>query len=202
MTIKIPTQWSEVTLSQFEAAYDVEQSEFDNLIDQQVNWIAAITGAKVDELESLTVADISGIVKKMEWMKSPNFTSKIPKFFICGGKVWEVTTEIELLTAAQYMELCTWMKDNPMKNFDKIMATITVRKPYWVLSGKYDASTHKERAQLFREKLSLAVIYPVSLFFFRKFTLLIKSIQESLEKERLKMLRELLEEAREKQISS
>lgn len=201
----IPTSWRQIYLPQFEAALLVEQTVYDDEIDRQVEWIAALTNSTRDEIASLPFDQLTSIAKQLAWVKNPQFNTRIPKFFTAGGKLWEVVHEINKLSAAQYAELCTWMKDDPMNNLDKVMATITIQRKWWLFSGKYDGETHAERAAIFRKHLSLAVIYPISLFFSLVYTRLMLSVQTSslnhLNRINREMAKELIETIKEQSLS-
>lgn len=194
MTIKIPQNWKDVKLDQFEAALLVEQTEYDDPIDQQVEWIAALTGATIEQIEQLPFSELTDIALKLKWVKTPEFNTRIPRFFTAGGQMFEIVYSIEQLTAAQYAELCTWMNGEPLRNLDKVMASVTIRRKWWLLKGKYDGATHEQRANLFRKHLSLAVIYPIALFFSQVYTRLMVDMQGSLANELHKVNRELVTE--------
>lgn len=197
MTINIPSSWKDIKLSQFEAALLVEQTEYEDAIDQQVEWIAALTGATIEKIEQLPFSELADISVKLKWVKEPKFDERIPRFFTIGSKMFEVVYQIDQLTAAQYAELCTWMKVDPMLNLDKAMASITIRRKYWLLKGKYDGATHEARAKLFRKHLSLAVIYPIALFFSQVFTRLMLDMQDFSVKELIKLRKQMTMELKQ-----
>lgn len=192
LTFIVPKTWKDIKLPQFEAALRVEEANYDDPIDRQLDWIAAICQTDREALEEMTIGEVSAIARRLEWIKCPNFNEKIPRFFTCAGRLFELTWRIDKITAAQYAELCTWMKDKPMLNLHKVMASVSTERKFWLLPTKYNGATHEWRANLFRRHLSMAVIYPVALFFFRLLTRSMHDIEIYLEKEKIRHMREMV----------
>lgn len=195
--MKIPRNWKDITLPIFEAAYRVEQDQYDDEIDRQIDWLAAVTQCSREDIAAMNLKELADLKNKLQWITRPKFNERIPKFFTAGNRLWEVTTEVDKLTAAQYAELCTWMKQDPMMNLDKVMASLTTRRRWWLFRSVYDGSTHSERAAIFRKGLNMAIIYPVALFFFRVFTRSMDDIRASLDRQKHQATKELIQELRE-----
>lgn len=199
--IQIPKSWKDIKLPQFELLIAVEQHQYDDELDRTIDWIAALTKSTPDEIASLPFDKLSGIIKQLAWAREGKFNTRIPKFFTCGGQLFEVVYQVEKFTSVQYRELEEWLADDPINNLDKIMATLTIERKWWLKGGRYDPATHAKRAAIFKKELSLAVIYPLALFFQKVFVNTVESVNRTainkinrVNKDLLKELQKLLKE--------
>lgn len=190
--MNVPKDWSEIKLPQFENALIVEKGKYDDPTDLMIDWLAAICDCNREDMELLTLRQLRELNEKLKWIREMKFGKRIPKFFTIKGKLYEVCTDVSKLTAAQYAELCTWMKRDPMLHLAEIMASVTKQRKWLLWSGKYDGFRHKERAELFASHLSLAVIYPIAMFFFQVLSRSLPAIQSYLERRKIKELREMI----------
>lgn len=190
--MEIPSSWNELTIKQFTRALAVEGTEYEYQVEKQIAWIAAITGADEKELEQMNLTDVAAIANKLQWVKQPIFEEKVSKFFYLNGKLYEVCNDISKIRADQMIDLCSFMKDNPMLNVHKLMATVCIPRKWLLIHGKYDGARHQQISNMFFEHLTMDKVYPIALFFCRVCNAFLQTILISLENEKDRLITEAI----------
>jgi hypothetical protein len=98
------------------------------------------------------------------------------------------TWRLQDITAAQFIDLSTFTKDKNLlnENLHNIMAVLCREE-----GTKYIGDTHKQRAEVFRQNMTMDVVFPLSAFFLKLLADSLRLIQSSLDQEIKKGMKEL-----------
>ncbi len=161
MVMRLPDSWDKITVGQFLNVRGVlKMREIDN-IDRNVQLLSVLSGESVEEVEKLTVLQISQAIDKMEFLdKMPE--PKAAKWFTLKGKIFKVYVNPYDMTAGQFADLTlfTKEKESTLENMHNILAVICLP-----MFRKYDGKTHQQRAKFFMDHMPVSFAYSLSVFF-------------------------------------
>jgi len=182
MKINIPTDWSGVTVAQFQAIQELikEGSEDESTLNMAI--ISILSGWSMDDVEQLSIGSYKSILDKLKFISQP-IAGELKKRFELGGQRYEVISDIYSITGGQYITLMHFIKDEEsiLKNLHNIMALFCVPyvKKWWGWKkGKYVADNHAKVAEEMKQ-LTMNVVNPLSSFFLAKYLESVESLLES-----------------------
>lgn len=149
--------------------------------------IKFITGKTTEEVMPLEIPEYKKLLKSIEWTAiRPD--SKVSEHFTIDGVKYVTTWRLQDVTAAQFIDLSTFTKDKSLinENLHNIMAVLCRED-----GTKYDGATFKDRAELFRNKMTMDLVFPLSAFFLKLLQDSLRLIQSSLDQEIKKGMKEL-----------
>jgi hypothetical protein len=153
----------DLTIEQFLRIKTISQLEADPL-QRNIRMVAELTGKSIDEVESMPIQDLQKLIKKFSEIDALEPNAKLKMKFKIGGKRYEYIWKTQEMTSYQYIDATHFCKD-PINNIHNILAAITVERDVFGRRKKYDGTTHKERSELFAEKMKIKDAMPVMLFF-------------------------------------
>ena len=177
------TNYENLTIKQFLNCKLISDLETDP-IQRKVKMLAEISGKSVDEIESMPIEKMIKHLKDLENIENIATLSKVKMKFKVGSKRFECIWKPQELTAAQYVDVTHFCKDQDaiVSNIHNILAAICVEVK-WFKRTKYDGVKHKEVANLFLNKMKISQAYPIMVFFCKFYQELSNSILICLEKE-------------------
>lgn len=193
--MQVPNSWRDITIGRFIAAYDVLTAEHESELDKEVAFCAAITGVTEDIIYALPIDEFKEISKQLSFVSNlETIGTKFPKWFCIGGMIYRPVRDLRKLTGGQYIDLMTFVKGDDKRlihNLHLIMATVC--RP--LFRRKYKGETHAKTAAIFKEQMSVAIAYPVALFFCAVWLNSMPAILDcSGETETAKMIRKMLKQ--------
>ena len=160
--MKLPKNWEQITIGQFQQLQKLTEPTFDN----QLKTLYILSGKKMDEIEDLPVYKVTDEVAKLKFMaelpKSKNITG-----FWSGNYVYRFAQNQHQLTAGQFITVQDlFQSGNWIDNLHKIMAALCV--PYrimWPKRCELKAERFEKVANLFQKRMPISIAYAYTLFF-------------------------------------
>jgi hypothetical protein len=159
---KIPKNWNEVTVEQFQELHQVEQSESYLIFEKDIDKISIISDIDIDELEELTTKDIFKFKPFLQFLfKEPSKRFKTD-FEFSGLHLKYVG--LNSLTLAEFIDLDSFYVSNIIDNLHMVAAILyrQQKSNEWnqTISEAYNFDPF-ERGQLFKE-VSIVDIYGIA----------------------------------------
>ena len=173
--------WNKLPIKTFIEINAISQNRLDGF-DADYHLIKALTGLSEDDLNAMPIPEFKDKVKKALFLTDTNFGKPVDRFKIDGIE-YKLNWRLEQKTAGQYIDLTHYCK-KPFDNMHYIMAVLT-------FFDKYDAKEVEKRAEIFYNKLTMDIVYPISLFFLKVLNGSIELIQDSLTKDLMKQIKDL-----------
>lgn len=187
--MKIPKEWSELTLKQYYELIDVIAATSLTETEKACRAIVAVTGEKETKVEDLSISEFKQHYKSILELVDKPIDKRVPASFKVNGKVYIFEYKRPIAKAKHLMVLSqlTKEKKDTIYNLHKIMANFCECK-----TDK--KQTYEERAKEFYNHMTIDIAYGVSAFFLNISIQLLQNIQTSLEKKSNKMIQELQKE--------
>lgn len=173
--------WNKLPIKTFIEINAITQNRLDGF-DADYHLVKALTGLSEDELNAMPIPEFKLMLKKASFLSMTNFGKAVDKFTIDGTE-YKINWRVEQKTAGQYIDLTHYCK-RPFENMHYIMAVLT-------FFDKYDAKEVEKRAELFYNKLTMDIVYPICLFFLKVLSDSMTAIQDSLIKDTNKKIKDL-----------
>ena len=155
--------------------------------DTNIELIKLMSGKTNDEVMAMPIPDYKKEVSSMDWIATRP-EGKVIEHFTINGVKYVTTWRLQDITAAQFIDLSTFTKDKNLlnENLHNIMAVLCREE-----GTKYIGDTHKQRAEVFRQNMTMDVVFPLSAFFLKLLADSLRLIQSSLDQEIKKGMKEL-----------
>jgi len=167
MKINIPTDWSGVTIAEYQAIQSVLNEDAEEY-DKNMAIISIVTGQDIEYIEKFSLTTYAKCVKALSFLTKPLQQKKVKKFF-CKGKKYRVFSDVYDFNGGQYITLMHLLKDpdKVMDNLHELMAVFCVpyeKKWYGWKRVKYKSKNHSEVAKEMLE-VPMSIVQPLSAFF-------------------------------------
>lgn len=173
--------WNKLPIKTFIEINAINQNRLDGF-DAEYHLVKALTGLSEEELNNMPIPEFKKIMLRSAFMTDTNFGKPKDRFTIDGIE-YRINWRVEQKTAGQYIDLTHYCK-KPFDNMHYIMAVLT-------FFDKYDSKEVEKRAEIFYNKLTMDIVYPISLFFLKVLRDSMAAIQDSLIKDTNKKIKEL-----------
>jgi hypothetical protein len=159
--MKLPKSWQDISIGTFQQLHKLTEPTFEN----QIATLAILTDKSIDEIEELSIKEITAAIKKLGWM-SQLPTAKDCKKFRHGLTTYKFVASQHELAAHQFIAVqdLFGQQDKWVDNLHKIMAALAV-KYKWFRKSEIKPTEFEGVADLFRERMSIANAYGYALFF-------------------------------------
>lgn len=157
-------KYSQLTIKDFQRIKEVEGQTYDLPIDKEIAVLSILTGGSIDMLEGLPKYKLAELAKETSFFKEPLPDKLINKCRI-GLKRFKLELRPQNISAQQLILLNKYAEteDKSIENLHYIMATLSYEEKLIGLH-KFDHDFEK-KAQLFREKMTIDIAYPLTVFF-------------------------------------
>lgn len=148
-----------LTVGQYQELFAIHTSEMDDL-DKVIQSVCVLTGKSESEVEEMSLSDFNKTSSTLATIFSKQPDSKPKRFLQINSKEFGVTYEPRYLSAGQYIEIQTWIKEGYIQNIHKIMASLVYpvkRKLFRKVRGKYDAEQHPEISEGIKDCLFIDI---------------------------------------------
>ncbi len=167
--INLPNGWNEVTLSRFAEMQQASDPSNDEMDGGAAEWLAILTGATVEEIESLPLSEVKQMVSESQWALEPP-TTDYQEAFTIDGQEYGIIPDFSKMTLGEHQNMELYSNGGVIENLHKIMALLyRPVKRRGIFRRKeveaYDTKTSPARAELFKEKLTVDKAYGAALFF-------------------------------------
>lgn len=179
-------------------AYDILHDVNCDIIDKNLRLLSLLSGEPVNYFESLPFHKLKQAIAKVQFLNDLNsINCRLPLTFSIGKRIYDVVHHPAKLSSGQYIDLmnilsqCNTQKDINERMHD-LLAVICIPRRCLFFKGKYNGALHKQTAELFYQRLTMDIAYPIALFFCRFWEHLIPAIKTCLESEKNE-LQEMME---------
>ena len=179
--MKLPKNWSQITIGQFQELQLLTEPSFDN----QIKTLAILSGKKVEDIEEMRIADITAAISKLAFMADLPTAKNLVGFRV-GNTLYKFAANQHDLQAHQFITVQDLFaeKDKWVHNLHLIMASLCV--PYRILPPKrmeVKSSEFEKIAAQFRERMPISFAYAYTLFFSLCLPTLLETTQAFLNQE-------------------
>ena len=203
MKITIPTDWSEVTVRQFQELSKVPDLDYSDL-DKQLKILEILTGVSDDYFLNISFTDLKKIIKKTDFVNHTPLSLRKKHRLKIKGRRYAVNYIPQELIAGEYIDLTELTKEgaNVNKNIAKILAIylkpinifgFPLRRCYEKKNGKLiqTIKSRKYTEELILDNLTMDVVFPMSGFFLNLWQRLTKATLTYLEEQMEQKMKEV-----------
>ena len=172
--------WDDVTISMW---VELNNIDTESPITKEIEEVAILTDTDSAELRTIPMSEFRKIQESVKFKHTPPKAEVTLKFDI-DGKRYGMIPQLDFISTGEWMDAETW-KDDPINNIHLYAALLY--RPIIKEEGEvYEIEPHKssgfiERANLFKDRLSITVIHGTVLFFSTIATEYIKILADYLE---------------------
>lgn len=187
----IPERWTQVKLGQYqdfmERSIDIEDK---NTLDKLA--ISSFTGLSMELIDKIRKTDIDVVKTHLNKLSDKKMNTTLNTIIEIEGTDYGFHPKLKNLTFGEFVDLDNYLEE-PWKNMHYIMAIlyrpITKQKKGKYDIKDYDSDTNFERAQLFKDSLSVATVNGAANFFLTIGVEYQTAMQLSLKKQQKKMMK-------------
>ena len=184
--MKIPKEWKDITIEQFQELRTIQNAEHEFFLDKEISILSVLTQMDSKELEAIPKADLIRLSTVTNFINKP-LSERLHNHFRIGRRLFKVRLKAEQISAEQFILLnrYTESNDDTIENLHYIMAVLT-NEVGWFGLKKFDVD-FEGKAKLFKENLSIEHAFAPSVFFFEVYKSWLKVSETYLLKEAKKM---------------
>ena len=178
--------WKDITIEQYQHILAIAKTDLPNF-NKEVELVSYLFNISKDDIMYYPIEKFKYLAKQIEFLEDM-FEGDMQTLFTIDGIEYKVHWEMEKKTAGQFIDLSEMTKDPELINdkLHQILAVICIPK-----GEKYDVN-FMERSEIFRKKLTMDVVFPISGFFLTVLKSSLPDIQDYLNKQIKTQQRELL----------
>lgn len=175
--------WDKMMLSDYLQLQEV--FKYEEAVDVEIGIVALLCKVDEEKIMNLPITEYQHLRREAQFISTkPNLDNKQPKYVIINGKRYNVLSEINKWTTAQYIDFQTYFKDVE-KYLPQLMSTVLV--PEGKIYG--DGYELDEVIEDIKSGLPVTTVLSLLGFFQRAFLNSTKGILHYLELKMKKMLR-------------
>lgn len=200
--MKLPNNFSQLTVSQYQEASRILKSD-DDFLDKAVKLISILSGKSTEWIESHTPKQIGDWYSSLGFLvdKSDLDNSKVKKYIVANGKVYKAIVNMDDFSAGQLITLKHLEeRTNPTDFIHQQLALVYVPVNWYGRAKKYDAKLHNKVSEDMKHA-KLGDVYGLLLFKKKVYQALSPIIENSL-KEATQTIQETMEWLKEQQLQT
>lgn len=177
--MRVPKSANEITIAQYQEAEKILKST--EGIERNIQLIALFTGKTIQEVEALKLPEIADTVKSLKFLeKMDDLKAEPNRYFYIDSQRYSVILDVKKLTGGQFIDLTTYCKGGRIvENMHNILATLSYT------GKKYTHEGFEARAELIKDKVKLATVWPIVVFFWVVWLEYLSNIQTYLKREEM-----------------
>lgn len=186
--MELPKSWQEVDIETFLKYYTASTKKWSDPIDREVHTLSIFSGISTKDIEKLKTKELSARIKELDFLKEMP-SDKVALSFICNGSRYKACLTMDEMTAGQFMNFSTLLKDlkpeDYIYNIAELLGCFCIKRTYQIQYPfiKYEYTGYKETAEVLKKHLPISVAYPYFVFFCNVIQKSLPAIQSYLEKE-------------------
>jgi len=186
MKIELPTSWSGVTVGTFQNLYPILKSEL-GLIDKVMALVSILTDKPVDDIRKIKIDEFKKIAKHLDFLGEFDKLEFVPEHIVIGDKRYSIDCNINNMNSGQYIDFMEVLKECRgeehlvIQNLHRLMACVILeddKKLFGWKKGEYNGKDHIEVAKKIKNEVSIKYAYPIALFFYQDYRILMQSIAD------------------------
>ena len=156
--MNIPTGWNDITIEQYQNLCNNINDTSLNELELIVSNISVLCNIEYSDILKLPLKETTRISNELEFIGQVPDSKFINKFII-DKTIYSVLPDVSKMTYGQFKALSHYTKENTNYNLHFIMALFCYEE-----GTTYDKD-FESRAELFRKRLDMGVVFPLSGFF-------------------------------------
>lgn len=108
--MKIPNNWSEVSLNSYIAICELSSVDMDEL-DKKVKILSILTGETEESISSLSLPDLKRAIGAISFLNKLEAPEGVPTSVILNKETFTVNNNVRKLSGGEYISLAEWTKD-------------------------------------------------------------------------------------------
>lgn len=181
---ELPTDWKEVSISQYANLMKVLESEEMNDIESIIRTLEALIGIESRILTKAPLKYLKEVYSELSILTSKQPSNYLKKVIEIEGIEYGMIPNFEDLTLGEFADLDNYLQDS-WNNLDKIFAVlyrpIVERKGDKYIIEDYTLKDIKDRRKIFSDRLSIDTAFGAMVFFYDIGSKLIENMVSSLE---------------------
>ena len=187
---ELPTDWKEVSISQYANLMKVLESEEMNDIESIIRTLEALIGIESRILTKAPLKYLKEVYSELSILTSKQPSNYLKKVIEIEGIEYGMIPNFEDLTLGEFADLDNYLQDS-WNNLDKIFAVlyrpIVERKGDKYIIEDYTLKDIKDRRKIFSDRLSIDTAFGAMVFFYDIGSKLIENMVSSLEMQNQKL---------------
>ena len=181
---ELPTDWKEISISQYGKLMKVIDQEYDNSVETIVRTLEALIGIDTKTLIKVPLKYLKEVYLELSTLTSKEPSNYIKKVIEIDNIEYGFIPNFEDLTLGEFADLDNYLQDS-WDNLDKIFAVlyrpVIERKGDKYLIEDYTLKDIKDRRKIFSDRLSIDTAFGAMVFFYNIGNKLTESMVSSLE---------------------
>ena len=181
---ELPTEWNEVSISQYSKLMKVLDNEDASEIEVIVRTLEALIGIESRVLTKAPLKYLKGVYIELAILTSKEPANHLKKVIEIDGVEYGMIPDFNDLTLGEFVDLDNYLQDswnNLVKIFAVLYRPIVERKGDKYIIEDYTLKDIKERREIFSDKLSIDTAFGAMVFFYDIGSKLIENMVSSLE---------------------
>jgi hypothetical protein len=178
--------WDKLTIGKWQEAITLDGIRLEGF-EASIELLRVLSDLTIKDIHALTLIELNNYSAKLNFLNTP-CESKLKDSFKVNGKTFNVNWRLESRTAGQFIDLTSLTKDPDLinQNLHYILSILCLPK-----GEDYNSESFEDRAQLFKEHLTMDVALPMSVFFYKVLTESLPNIADSLTEKANQMTKDL-----------
>lgn len=168
--------WNDITISDYKKIKEITEREFDSELEKGIAVLSVLCGVDEDEVYSLPITQLKGLLDGIAWMNEPYTFDKNWKAdtITINGEKYDIVADINKFTVAQYADFqIYWDKRDDVDYMAKLLSVFIIPKGKTYNDG-YDVV---ELIDILENNISINIWNSINFFFLKD---LMRSIEASL----------------------
>ena len=129
MKIELPSNWSQVTLKQFQAIQALLKDEEADVYQKNAEIISILSGIDIMDVQKLSLRSYTDVMNALQFISQP-IENKLRRTFKLNGYKYRILSDVYKLNGGQYITLQHLLRDpeKVVDNMHQIMAVFVI--PY------------------------------------------------------------------------
>ena len=181
---ELPTEWNEVSISQYSKLMKVLDNENASEIEVIVKTLEALVGIESRVLTKAPLKYLKSVYVELAILTSKEPANHLKKVIEIDGVEYGMIPDFNDLTLGEFVDLDNYLQDswnNLVKIFAVLYRPIVERKGDKYIIEDYTLKDIKERREIFSDKLSIDTAFGAMVFFYDIGSKLIENMVSSLE---------------------
>lgn len=190
MIINIPKGWENLTISNYISLKPVLDDRTSNVATRNINLLCALSGSFREDVMQLPVTEIrEKLAPQLSFLNDIEQLQSYPlkDTFEINGQRYKLTLNVVNQTAGQYMSVTQILADDDRDVYWRKLHSVLA-----AISHPIDDKGNKQEqpndyyittANIFKDNLTMDIVYPLSVFFCSLYPILTKGIQDYSEKQ-------------------
>lgn len=184
--MNIIDSWDKLTIGKWQEAIALDGIRLENF-EASIELLRVLSDLTIKDIHSLTLIELNNCSQKLNFLNTP-CEDKMKDSFVIKDQKFIVNWRLETRTAGQFIDLTSLTKDPELinQNLHQILAILCLPK-----GEVYTSETFEERANLFRDNLTMNIALPMSVFFWKVLNESLPIIADSLNEKIVTMTQDL-----------